>query len=94
MKISNKKGITLVALIITIIVMLILLSVTVTVSLNGEMFKNARDATKNTQIAADAKMLLSLVLEHVKTDGIVDFESLESEVESKRIYKVRRENIY
>ena len=44
--ISNKgytnKGITLVALIITIITMLILVSVTVTVAINGGLFEKAR----------------------------------------------------
>ncbi len=44
--ISNKgytnKGITLVALIVTIIIMLILVSVTVTVAINGGLFEKAR----------------------------------------------------
>ena len=46
---SNHRGITLVALIITIIVMLILVGVTVTIALNGGLFnysKNAVDQTK------------------------------------------------
>ena len=40
----GQKGITLVALVITIIVMLILVGVTVTVAINGGLFDKARDA--------------------------------------------------
>lgn len=40
----GQKGITLVALVITIIVMLILVGVSVTVAINGGLFDKARDA--------------------------------------------------
>jgi len=43
---KNQKGITLIALIITIIVMLILVGVTVNVALNGGLFTKAEQATK------------------------------------------------
>ena len=42
---KTKKGITLIALIITIIVMLILVGVTVNVAINGELFKKSREGT-------------------------------------------------
>lgn len=45
---KNKKGITLIALIITIIVMLILVGVTVTVSINGGLFEKTKEAAKGT----------------------------------------------
>ena len=48
---KNKKGITLIALIITIIVMLILVAVTISVALNGGLFNNARDASDKTKRA-------------------------------------------
>ena len=48
---KGQKGITLVALIITIIVMLILVAVTISVALNGGLFDNARAARKETKIA-------------------------------------------
>ena len=48
---QNKNGITLIALIITIIVMLILVGVTVTVAINGELFKSAKEGAKGTTIA-------------------------------------------
>ena len=47
---KGQKGITLVALVITIIVMLILVGVSVTVALNGGLFttaEKAKDATNN-----------------------------------------------
>ena len=43
---KNKKGITLIALIITIIVMLILVGVTVNVALNGGLFDTTKEASK------------------------------------------------
>ena len=43
-KIRDQKGITLVALVITIIVMLILVAVSVTVAINGELFIKAKEA--------------------------------------------------
>ena len=46
---KNQKGITLIALIITIIVMLILVGVTVNVVLKGGLFNTADDATKRTE---------------------------------------------
>ncbi|MBQ3145613.1 MAG: type II secretion system protein [Clostridia bacterium] len=48
---KGQKGITLVALIITIIVMLILVGVSISVALNGGLFDNARDAARKTQQA-------------------------------------------
>jgi len=48
---KDQKGITLVALIITIIVMLILVAVTISVALNGGLFTRARQASLETKIA-------------------------------------------
>ena len=45
---QNKNGITLIALIITIIVMLILVGVTVTVAINGGLFKSAKEGAEGT----------------------------------------------
>ncbi len=50
---KNTKGITLIALIITIIVMLILVAVSISVALNTGLFKSAGDATKNWKSAQD-----------------------------------------
>ena len=56
---KKQKGITLIALIITIIVMLILVGVSVSVALNTGLFKTAQGAAKNTQLYADKENLLS-----------------------------------
>jgi len=48
---QNQRGITLIALIITIIVMLILVGVTITVALNGGLFSKVEEATTKTKIA-------------------------------------------
>ncbi len=74
---TNKKGITLIALIITIIIMLILLGVTVTVSLDGGVFSRAKQAVDQTQTQIDEKQLLTAVLEVMGTDGKVNFEKLD-----------------
>ena len=48
---KDQKGITLVALIITIIVMLILVAVTISVALNGGLFTTAKEASVETKVA-------------------------------------------
>ena len=55
----NQKGITLIALIITIIVMLILVAVTVSVALTGGIFNNAREAKTGTQRQAEKEELIA-----------------------------------
>lgn len=48
---KNQKGITLIALVITIIVMLILVAVTITMAVNGGLFGYAQNASKETNDA-------------------------------------------
>ena len=55
----NQKGITLVALVITIIVMLILVGVSVTIAIKGELFTTARNATNETNTEAEYERGLS-----------------------------------
>lgn len=47
----SQKGITLIALVITIIVMLILVAVTITMAVNGGLFGYAKDAGTQTNAA-------------------------------------------
>lgn len=56
---KEQKGITLVALVITIIVMLILVGVSVTVALKGGLFDTAKTAADDTKTAAEAENKLS-----------------------------------
>lgn len=51
----SQKGITLIALVITIIVMLILVAVTITMAVNGGLFDYASDATTKTNEAIKAE---------------------------------------
>ena len=56
---KEQKGITLVALVITIIVMLILVGVSVTIALNGGLFETAKDARDRTESERDNELNLS-----------------------------------
>ena len=71
---KGQKGITLVALVITIIVMLILVGVSVTVALNGGLFttaETAKDATNN-----------ALVVENKLDNGNVTINGTEYNIQS------------
>ena len=57
--IKTQKGITLIALVITIIVMLILVGVTISISLNGGLFGYAKNATKDTKTAMEQEKTLA-----------------------------------
>ncbi len=59
---KNKKGITLIALIITIIVMLILVGVTVTVAINGGLFQKTKEAANKTQIEQEKEILTAAAI--------------------------------
>ena len=76
---TSNKGITLIALIITIIVMLILTGVTLTVTLgeNG-LINKAKDAALQMEIEQDREELLSAVVGAIGIDGKVDFTYLDS----------------
>ncbi len=56
---NSSKGITLIALVITIIVMLLLVAVTVTMSINGGLFEYASKAGKETNKAVNAEQTLA-----------------------------------
>ena len=77
---KKKKGITLIALIITIIVMLIMVGVTINVALNGGLIEKARTASEQTQKAADREELLSAVVASIDKEGKVDIEELKKEL--------------
>ena len=70
---KKQRGITLIALIITIIVMLILVGVTINVALNGGLFKTTQLAADGTKKEAEKEQLLEAILAAVGTDGEVEF---------------------
>ena len=71
---KGQKGITLVALVITIIVMLILVGVSVTVALNGGLFTTAETAKDKTNNA--------LVVENKLDSGNVTINGTEYNIQS------------
>ena len=78
----NQNGITLIALIITIIVMLILVAVTINVALNGDLFKQAKSASEETQKQADKEILYSAVAGSIDATGELNADNLETNVEN------------
>ena len=74
--IKENKGITLVALVITIIVMMILVAVSVTVALDGGLFGTAKKAASETELRAEEEMLLSSIMGAIGRDGKVELENL------------------
>ena len=77
---KTQKGITLIALIITIIVMLILVGVSVSVALNTGLFKTAQGVSKNTQLARNEEIELSNGAVNIG-DGKT-YESIDKYIES------------
>ena len=77
-KIFQEQGITLIALIITIIVMLILVGVTISVSLNGGLFETATKAATGTQKEKERERLTEVALAsyNVSESKISDVDSL------------------
>jgi hypothetical protein len=72
-KIKEEKGITLIALIITIIVMLILVMVTVAFAMNGGLFKNAKEASAETERKAIGETILGSYV--LNDSGILNIKS-------------------
>lgn len=70
---KNERGITLIALIITIIVMLILVAVTVTVALEGGLFDNAKEAVEKTEPQAIYEIIVSAM--ELDANGDIDIAS-------------------
>ena len=77
-KIFNERGITLIALIITVIVMLILVGVTISVALNGGLFETATKAATGTQKEKERERLTEVALAsyNVSESKISDVDSL------------------
>ena len=78
---KTRNGITLIALIITIIVMLILVGVTVTTAINGGLFKSARNAAKGTILEKEKEELTAAtVYAYNETTGKIDKTKLQNEL--------------
>ena len=79
-KLKTQNGITLIALVITIIVMLILVAVTISMAINGGLFEKAGKATGDTKNAMDAEQ--QLADGRIQIDGKV-YESIDDYLAGK-----------
>ena len=78
---KTKNGITLIALIITIIVMLILVGVTINLAANGGLFEKSRTASKDTE---QKKILEELIaMAEFDNNGKINVENLISKVQNE-----------
>ena len=73
---NKQKGITLVALIITIIVMLILVGVVISVAINGGLFTSAKKAAKKTNNAKIFEQIQMAVVASRKVSDEIPYEEL------------------
>ena len=80
---NQNKGITLIALIITIIVMLILVGVTVNVAMQGGLFSTANKASSETTRQIEKDQLISAVLGGLQTGGIFDATAVQLPADMK-----------
>ncbi len=76
--VQDYSGITLIALIITIIVMLILVGVTVNVALDGGLFGKAREGVRKTQIAEVAELAQEEIVLEIANNGDITKEKLKN----------------
>lgn len=73
---KSQKGITLIALVITIIVMLILVGVSISMAVNGGLFNYASEATKGTSNAITAENEIGKGMVTVDDKPATDINSL------------------
>ena len=89
---TSQKGITLIALIITIIVMLILVGVTINVALNGGLFTKAETAKVQTEKAVEEEQLMTaIVTAYDAKTGVVDKSTLQTELAKQGVWQVSGE---
>ena len=92
---TSQKGITLIALIITIIVMLILVGVTINVALNGGLFEKAETAKVQTEKAVEEEQLMTAIVTayNAKT-GVVDKSTLQTELTKQGNWQISGDGPY
>lgn len=80
---KNYTGITLIALIITIIIMLIIAGVTFKILVNTGLFNNAQKATDGTKVDVLKEELTNVAMGTIKANGKIDKDELESKLKEK-----------
>lgn len=73
---KSQKGITLIALVITIIVMLILVAVSITMAVNGGLFDKAGEAARGTNNAIEHETEISNGLVSVDNQTATDINAI------------------
>ena len=92
---TSQKGITLIALIITVIVMLILVGVTINVALNGGLFEKAETAKVQTEKAVEEEQLMTaIVTAYDAKTGVVDKSTLQTELTKQGNWQISGEGTY
>ena len=92
---TQNKGITLIALIITIIVMLILVGVTINVALNGGLFEKAETAKVQTEKAVEEEQLMTaIVTAYDAKTGVVDKSTLQTELTKQGNWQISGDGPY
>ena len=76
---AKNKGITLIALIITIIVMLILVTVSITMAVKGGLFNYAKDAATQTNTKMEEENKLATGIVNVEGKGEMDINAIVKE---------------
>lgn len=95
-KTRKQKGITLIALIITIIVMIILIGVTINIAIQGDLFGTAQSASGQTNLAMDKEILYSAALGFLNNQGKIDVDALVTAYNGKTIegYTITKDEKY
>ena len=92
---TRNKGITLIALIITVIVMLILVGVTINVALNGGLFEKAETAKVQTEKAVEEEQLMTaIVTAYDAKTGVVDKSTLQTELTKQGNWQISGDGPY
>lgn len=78
---KSEKGITLVALVVTIVLMLILLGVTINLTIGVGLFDQTKDTADKMQIDADRDLLASAVTKSIGSNARVDINKLRTNAE-------------
>ena len=80
----RERGITLIALVITVIVMLILVGVTVTSAINGGLFKKSKEAARETENAKIFEQIQLAVVASKKFENEMPYEEVLNLLDAKR----------
>ena len=93
-KLKNKKGITLIALVITIVVLLILAGVTIAMLTgdNGILTKAQSAKTQNDKASVKEKIELAVQASRINTDVSIDRSVLETELLNYKMEITKGEN--